>query len=115
MAKSDKPEPKVLGKVGQLRVIEYTEGFPLLEIGKTVLGVRKLKDVLANEPAVKEFITRYDKGDKAKAGSPGDAAETKKLKDQLAELTARMAAMVSGKSAGDVPAGTSARLDPVPA
>lgn len=110
MAKVEKTEPKVLGTVcnGKFRVIEYTPGIPLLEIGKTVLGARKIKDVRSEDKACEEFLKKYDvpKPDNKAAELAQQAAALAKAQAELKALEAKLAAFAQ-------PPTTVTRVDPL--
>lgn len=114
MAKVEKPQPKVLGTVcnGKYRVIEYTAGIPLLEIGRTVLGARKIKDVRSEPKACDEFLAKYDV-DKPKNVVPQASVEAAKQIEELrkskSELEARLLALSQASAQATVPS----RVDPL--
>lgn len=104
----EKPQPKKIGMIGSNDVVQYGDA-PCLVVGKTWLSAGKVKAVLANLEACKQFLLTYDKPEAPKAApAPVATAETKEqLLAKMQALQAQVAAL-SAQSNGHYN-----RLDPV--
>jgi hypothetical protein len=97
-----KPEPKDLGMIGSNKVVDYG-GVPCIVINKTWLSMSKVKTVLANIDACRQFILRYDVQEPAKAAADEEKA---KLIARIKELESRAAGIVASGNGHN-------RLDPL--
>lgn len=105
MPKQERPPLKVIGKVGSHDVVDFN-GTPCLMFGKRLIGPTKIKDVLSDVPACKEFITRYDK---EKPQNVTVALEDVKTKEQAEAAIQALKDKLAGMNA------SAGRVDPVQA
>lgn len=87
-----KEEPKIIGKIGSLNVADIN-GFVCLQCnGKRYIGIGKIKAVLANQVACKEFLAKYDVAKPAPAAAAAPANVDKDaLAKKIADLEATLA------------------------
>lgn len=106
-----KETPKVIGKIGSLDVADIG-GFICLQCnGKRYIGINKIKAVLANQVACKEFLAKYDVAKPTPAQTPAAAAlDRTAINQQIADLQAAIAKLTP--AAAPAPANGNGRFVP---
>jgi hypothetical protein len=104
----EKPTAKDIGMIGSNKVVQYGDA-PMLIIGKTWLSAGKIKAVLANLDACRQFLIKHDAPEPAKpAVNPNVEAEKAKLLERIKELEAKANAAAVSQNGHN-------RLDPIKA